>query len=241
VIFAFTLMAFGAYEILAGALVSGLWLVLIGLFLQNAANASSAQIGLREALARLPVSQIMARDVVSVAPEDTVASLVDRFWEHNVASFAVVEGDRVIGIASIGSLQQVPREEWPFLRVREIMRPLDETLTVGPTDSAHRALERASSNGLGRLAVMEGERLVGYLSTQDITHVLALHRLGQNALRRDRRFERPPNLRRAACSADSAFQQIGDVRDDRVAAEQQRGLDHQRRLVVEHVLPPLFR
>ena len=140
VIFAFTLMAFGAYAFFAGALVSGLWLVLIGLFLQNAANASYAQIGLREVLARLPVSQIMARAVVSVAPEDTVAALVDRFWEHHVASFPVVEGDRVIGIASIGSLQQVPREEWSFLRVRQIMRPLDETLTVGPTDTTYRAL-----------------------------------------------------------------------------------------------------
>ena len=199
VMFAFTLMAFGAYEIFTGAVVSGLWLVLIGLFLQNAANAGYAQIGLREALVRLPVSHIMARDVISVAPDDTVAALVDRFWEHHVASFPVAEGDRVIGIASIGALQKVPREEWPFVRVREIMRPLDETLTVRPTDTTYHALERATANGLGRLAVLDGDRLVGYLSMQDITHVLALHRLGQNARGRDRRFERPPtSFQRAA-------------------------------------------
>jgi CBS domain-containing protein len=92
----------------------------------------------------------------------------------------VVEGDAVIGIASIGALRRVPREQWPFVRVRDVMRPLDETLTVRPTDSAQRALERASSNKLGRLAVMDGTRLVGYLSMQDITHVLALHGLGEH-------------------------------------------------------------
>ena len=199
VAFAFTLMAWGVYEMFTGAVVSGLWLMLIGLFLQSAANASYAQVGLREALGRLTVSQIMARDVVSARPDDTVASLVERFWEHHVASFPVVDGERVIGIASIGALQKVPREQWPFLRVRDMMHPLDETLTVRPTDTAHRALERASANGLGRLAVMDGDRLVGYLSMQDITHVLALHGLGHDAAGRGLRLTpRPPNLRRAA-------------------------------------------
>ena len=179
VVFAFVLMAWGVVQMLSGAVVSGMWLVLIGLFLQNAANASYAQLGLREALGRLSVHDIMARDVISVAPDDTVASLVDRFWAHHVASFPVVDNGRVIGIASIGALQRVPRERWPLLRVREILRPLEETLTVRPTDTALRALERASANGLGRLAVMDGDRLVGYLSMQDITHVLALHGLGR--------------------------------------------------------------
>jgi Zn-dependent protease len=197
--FAVVLMAWGIAQMLAGAFVSGMWLVLIGLFLQNAANASYAQIGLREALARLPVSRIMAHDVVSVGPDDTVEALVDRFWAHHVASFPVIEGGTVIGIASIAALQQVPREQWPLLRVRAIMRPLDETLTVRPTDTAYRALERAAANDLGRLAVMDGDRLVGYLSMQDITHVLALHGLGHDATGRGLRLSpRPPDVRRAA-------------------------------------------
>jgi Zn-dependent protease/CBS domain-containing protein len=195
--FALALMALGVAQMFAGAFVSGMWLVLIGLFLQNAANASYAQIGLREALDRLPVREIMARDVVVVGPDDTVATLVDRFWDHHVASFPVVEGDRVVGIAGIAALQRVPREQWPLLRVRDIMRPLDETLTVRPTDTAFRALERASANGLGRLAVVDADRLVGYLSMQDITHVLALRGLGQDAASRVL-APRPPSLRRAA-------------------------------------------
>jgi Zn-dependent protease/CBS domain-containing protein len=178
VAFAFTLMAWGVYAMFTGAVVSGMWLVLIGLFLQNAANASYAQIALREALGRLAVDRIMARDVVTVQPDETVTDLVDRFWEHHVASFPVLDGGRVVGIASVGQVKQLTREQWPLLRVRDIMRPLDETLVVRPSDTVLRALERASANGLGRLAVIENDRLVGYLSTQDITHVLALQGLG---------------------------------------------------------------
>jgi Zn-dependent protease len=197
--FAYALMAFGVLQVFAGAFVSGMWLVLIGLFLQNAANASYAQIGLREALGRLPVSEIMARDVVAVRPDDTVESLVDRFWAHHVASFPVVDGDRVIGIASIGQLQRRPREQWPLLRVRDLMLPLDDSLKVRPSDTAFRALERASGNHLGRLAVMDGDRLVGYLSMQDITHVLALRGLGRDGgAHGARHAPRPPEIRRAA-------------------------------------------
>jgi Zn-dependent protease/predicted transcriptional regulator len=198
VAFAFALMAWGVVQILTGSVVSGMWLVLIGLFLQNAANASYAQIGLRESLGRLSVRQIMAANVIAVGPDDTVASLVDRFWDHHVASFPVVDGGRVLGIASIGDLQRVARDQWPVLHVRDVMRPLDETLTVGPTDTVLRALERASENGVGRLAVMEGDRLVGYLSTQDITHVLALHGLGRDAVDGADVTRRRPDLRRAA-------------------------------------------
>jgi Zn-dependent protease/predicted transcriptional regulator len=194
VAFAFALMAWGVVQILTGAVVSGMWLVLIGLFLQNAANTSYAQIGLKESLGRLPVRQIMVTEVISVGPDDTVASLVDRFWDHHVASFPVVDGDRALGIASIGDLQRVGREQWPVLRVRDVMRALDETLTVRPSDTVLRALERASANGVGRLAVVDNGRLVGYLSLQDITHVLALHGLGRDTGAGTRR----PDLRRAA-------------------------------------------
>ena len=197
--FAYALMAWGVFQMFTGAVVTGVWLVLIGLFLQNAATASYAQIGLREALGRLPVSQVMTREVIAVPPDETVSSLVDRFWEHHVASFPVIEGGRVVGIASIGALQRVPREQWPLLRVREVMRPIDETLTVRPSDTVLRALERAADNGLGRLAVMDGDRLVGYLSMQDITHVLALHGLGRGVAGPGLRLnQRSPDLRRAA-------------------------------------------
>jgi Zn-dependent protease/CBS domain-containing protein len=192
---ALLLMAFGVFQMFGGAFMNGMWLVLIGLFLHTAANASYAQVGVRETLGRLPVAHIMTRDVITARPDETLSVLVDRFWEHHVASFPVVAGDRVVGIASITALQRVPRERWPLLTVRDVMHPIGETLQVRPTDSVYRAFERASSNRLGRLAVMDGDRLVGYLSLQDITHVLALDGLGREP---GRELPRRPNLRRVA-------------------------------------------
>jgi CBS domain-containing protein len=68
----------------------------------------------------------------------------------------------------------VPTGEWAGRRVEEIMTPLGDDLVVRPGDRVLRALDKASRNGIGRLAVLDGSRLVGYVSLKDITHVLAL-------------------------------------------------------------------
>jgi len=192
---AYALMAFGVLQMLGGSLVNGMWMVLIGLFLQSAANASYAQVGLREALDRVPVSDLMTRQVVTVGPNDTVADLVDQFWRHHVASFPVVENGQVVGIAGINQLRQLQKDQWPLMRVGTLMRPLEDALTIRSRDTAFQAFERASSNGLGRLAVIDDGGLVGYLSLQDLTHALALQSLGR------RSWNAPPaprHLRRIA-------------------------------------------
>jgi Zn-dependent protease/CBS domain-containing protein len=175
--FAFALMALGFLQILRGAVIGGFWFIIIGMFLRGAADASYSQMALREALARPPVRDIMAREVVTVPPEATVAQLADAFWAHRVTSFPVVDAGTVRGIASVQQVHAVPAEQRTVRRVSELMWPLTDDLIVGPDDSAFDALGKASRNQVGRLAVLKDSRLVGYLSLKDITHVLALRGL----------------------------------------------------------------
>ena len=175
--FAFALMALGFLQILSGSVIGGFWFILIGMFLRGAADASYSQMALREALARLPVRDIMAREVVTVPLEATVAQLADAFWSHHVTSFPVVDGGAVRGIASVQQVHAVPAEQRTERRVSELMRPLTDDLVIGPDDSVFDALGKASRNKVGRLAVLKDSRLVGYLSLKDITHVLALRGL----------------------------------------------------------------
>jgi Zn-dependent protease/CBS domain-containing protein len=177
--FAIGLMVLGGLQILAGSFVGGFWLVLIGLFLRSAATGSQARVVTQEALARLRVREVMTHDVVTVPVQASVADLVERFWEHHVTSFPVLDPTGVRGIATVHQVTQVPREAWTTTRVDTVMRQLDDSLTIGSDDSAFQALEKASRNGLGRLAVLDGPRLVGYLSLKDLTHVLTLRAAGR--------------------------------------------------------------
>jgi Zn-dependent protease len=195
--FAFVLMGLGLLQILSGEVVGGFWFILIGLFLRSAADASYSQIALREALGRVPVRSVMTRNVVSTRPDTSVAELVDLFWQHHFTSFPVVDGDRVAGLVALQGIHAVDRERWPHTRVREVMRPLDDTLSVTASDSAHAAFSKATTNGIGRLAVVDGSRLVGYLSLKDLTHVLALQGVG-GVKRRAGKVDEAPPIRRAA-------------------------------------------
>ncbi|HWC02285.1 MAG TPA: site-2 protease family protein [Methylomirabilota bacterium] len=173
--FALILMGIGALRAFAGEFMGGLWLVLIGLFLRQAAEGSYQQAVLRRALAPLAVRDVMTREVVHIPADLAVGRVLDDFfWRHHVSSFPVLDDGRVVGILSLDQLRQVSPERLADTRSREIMLPLAEGLMAAPGDSLWQAFEKLARNGLGRLAVLEGGRLVGYLSVKDVMHVLAL-------------------------------------------------------------------
>jgi CBS domain-containing protein len=172
--FALGLVALGVLRMLSGAVIGGVWLVLIGLFLRGAAAAGSAQIAVRQALGELKVRDVMSDRVVTVAPQATLAELVEQAWRHRFTSFPVVDSGRVTGVATIHQIEGVPREHWMQARAGDGMQPLADDLVVRPDDDVQEAFRKASGNRLGRLAVLDGHRLVGYLSMRDIAHVLAL-------------------------------------------------------------------
>ncbi|HBH03254.1 MAG: hypothetical protein A2W08_09060 [Candidatus Rokubacteria bacterium RBG_16_73_20] len=174
---AFVLIALGILRGLTGEFLGGLWLVLIGLFLRQAAAGSYQQVVLRRALSPLAVRDVMAREVFHVGPDLPLTRVADDFfWPHHVSSFPVVEGGRVIGIVSIHRLGDIPRARWAETPVRQVMRALDDSLAAAPGDSLWTAFEKLSRNGLGRLAVVEDGGLAGYLSLKDVLHVLGLRR-----------------------------------------------------------------
>ncbi|HXJ84000.1 MAG TPA: site-2 protease family protein, partial [Candidatus Methylomirabilis sp.] len=169
------LVIVGIVQTIGGNFVGGLWLLLIGLFLRQAAGGSSRQEQVREALGSLAVRDVMTRAVVQVPADLSVARLVEEvFWPHHVSSFPVIDRDRVIGIVTVDQLKRVPRERWEETCVRDLMHPIEESMRVAPGDALWAAFEKLAANGVGRVAVLDGGRLVGYLSIKDVTHVLAV-------------------------------------------------------------------
>jgi Zn-dependent protease/predicted transcriptional regulator len=179
ILIAFGLMALGVLRALSGEFLGGLWFVLIGLFLRQAAEGSYQELLVRRALGPLAVRDVMTREVLQVPPDLPVSRVADEwFWRHHVTSFPVVEDGRLLGIVSVGQLGAVPRERWAEVRAREVMRPVDDTLTIAPTARLPVALQKLTQNGLGRLAVVDEGTLVGYLSLKDALHVLAVATAG---------------------------------------------------------------
>jgi len=168
-LFAFILMAFGIFNIISGALVSGIWLIFVGLFLQEAAEVSYRQIIMKKMLAGVGIKSLMTRDVITVPTTINLDELVNSyFFKYRHASFPVMEDDLILGLVTFHDLKEIPRQEWPTRNVKEIMLPLSELLVINQNADAMDALAKMAQNGIGRLLVIENTKLIGIISQKDI-------------------------------------------------------------------------
>ena len=77
--FSFLLMAWGIFTLISGDFIGGLWRLLIGMFLGDAASASYQQLMVRHALEGEPVHRFMQPNPITVPPTLTVQELVDAY------------------------------------------------------------------------------------------------------------------------------------------------------------------
>lgn len=175
--FGVCLILFGGFLLLTGALVAGIWNVLIGMFLRHAARLSYRQVQIRQALEGEPVSRFMHERPVTVPRSISVESLVREFVvRYRSKIFPVVDGDRLVGCITTNQVRRLPREEWARQSVGAIAESCAPWWTISPDADAVKALIQMSSHGVSRLLVADGDRLVGVLSLGDLIRFFTLKR-----------------------------------------------------------------
>jgi len=165
-----------------------LWLVLIGLFLRNAAKASHQQVTLRASFAGLTVRDVIQQNVVAVSPEVTLEQLVDHyFYTYRFRSFPVLEADRLAGMIGLKDVQAVPRTEWAARTVRDAMHQVREENLVRPGDDLASVFRKMMEEDKGHLPVVEDGRLRGMVTRHDIMTLLQIRTDLGDAARTGRR------------------------------------------------------
>jgi Zn-dependent protease/predicted transcriptional regulator len=163
--FAVALMLLGGLQIFGGALISGLWLVFIGMFLRGMSAQGYEELVIRKALEGVRVDEIMVKDVVSTPPDITVGALVhDYILKYAYRGFPVVEDGRVLGVVSLAAVKEVPLEAQQVTKVQEIMAPLSDAMLIGAQSSLAEALVKMSREGEERLLVTSQNRLEGMVT-----------------------------------------------------------------------------
>jgi len=163
--FALALMILGGLQIFAGALINGLWLLFIGMFLRGMSVQGYEELVMRKSLEGVHVREVMVQEVVSVPPDLTLAQLVhDYFLHYAFRGFPVVTDGRVLGVVSVTGVRQVPMEEHNVRQVADIMAPLAAELLIDGEASLAEALVKMAREGQDRLLVLKGERLAGLVT-----------------------------------------------------------------------------
>jgi CBS domain-containing protein len=163
------LIALGALEIFGGSLIGGLWLIFIGLFLRAAAIGSYQHVVVEQMLGHTRVRDIMVREPITLSPELSIADAADQYFlRHGFAGFPVVSDGRPLGLLSLSEVRACPSNERTQRRVADMMQPLNESNTIEESATVADALRKMTEADIGRLLVIDNDRLIGMVTRSGI-------------------------------------------------------------------------
>jgi len=172
---AFLMIGLGLLELFAQGALSGLWLVFLGWFLMSAARSEEAQVMMRGALGGVRVGDVMSRDPVVAPGWITVDEFMRSYapGQGAAGAYPIKTFDGALdGIVTRARLSRVPPEERHIRRVRDFGTGMDDIALASPGEQLTAVLDRLAASDGGEMLVMDGSRLVGTLSTADITRAL---------------------------------------------------------------------
>jgi Zn-dependent protease len=174
--FALFLIIFGVLQFLAsGNLMVGLWLVFIGLFMKQSALGSFQAVMLQRALSGVKVRQIMTENVVTVDWLLPVEELVREYiYKYQFTNFPVFNRDEFVGMVSLEGVKTIAKDLWAFKQVRDIMTPVEFVHCLKPNEDATEAWAKMASSDIGRMPVVEDEKLVGIVTRRDIMNLFKI-------------------------------------------------------------------
>lgn len=167
--FALLLLVGGAFSLLHGAFVAGLWLALLGWLLNDTARRSYERVRRREARKNVPLERVMRKDVLRVHRDLTVDEFVCGYLTRTPQrAFPVEDRGRLLGILRLADVRKLPQHEWRRTRAVQVMRAVGEVPALSPDAAARDALDALTRRGLDQLPVVDRDHLVGVVTRSDL-------------------------------------------------------------------------
>jgi len=173
---AYLMFGYAIFTILEGNnFIGGLWTAAIAWFLHNAASTSVQQLVFEQRLRRVRVAEVIRPDDTTVAPEMTVAELVDRYILPAARrALPVAYEGQLVGMVTISDIANVPPEQRGMVTVGQVMGGKDKLHTVRADARVLDAFELLGEHDLEQVPVMDGDRFVGLLTRADVARQLQL-------------------------------------------------------------------
>ena len=173
--FSYVIMSVGMFFLYRQEFLNGVWLLVLGLFLHEAAEMSYQQLILKKALVGVQVKNVMSEDVISVPPNLSLDKLVnDYFFKHRHMGFPVVEKGLLKGIITLHDVKEISQDQWPSTCVSQAMTPVRQDLVVCPEADCLESLLQVTKSGLGRLLVVDHGKLVGIITQRGLVKLFEI-------------------------------------------------------------------
>ncbi len=131
---------------------------------------------------RVPVTQIMSKELISLSPIQTLYDAERLFNKHSIRHIPVVEGERIVGVISRSDLLRISyadlteNEEtvesivYDMYTIPQVMTRVP--VTVESDTTVKEVAEILSKQSFHSIPVLENGKLVGIVTTTDLINYL---------------------------------------------------------------------
>jgi Zn-dependent protease/CBS domain-containing protein len=152
---------------------NGLWFILIGWFLRNAARASYQQVLLRDVLFGITVRQVMDYECPLIPPDTHLRDVVEQYILPTGRScFPVTRGAELEGMVTLQQIKKIPRARWASASVQDIMTPASKLKTAHVDQDVLSVLQEMEAESIKYLPVIEAEKVVGVINREELIRFL---------------------------------------------------------------------
>jgi Zn-dependent protease/predicted transcriptional regulator len=165
----FVFIFVGIYFIFTSNWFNGIWLALIGWFLESAAVGSYRQLLMQEMLKGHVAREIMSSDCAVVPPDMTIDQLVNgNILASGRRCFPVGSGSEIVGLMTLHNVKEVPREQWTTETIKEAMTPFDRLKWVRPDEELSSVLRILTENNINQVPVVQDNKIIGMVTRENL-------------------------------------------------------------------------
>jgi Zn-dependent protease len=151
----------------------GIWLVLIGWFLNDAARASYQQVLLRDALVGITARQVTDYASPLVPPHMNLAELVDQYVLPTGRScFLISWGAELEGMVTLQQIKKVPRIRRATTTAQDIMTPATKLKVAHADQDLLGVLQQMNGENTNHIPVVEAGKVTGIINREEIARFL---------------------------------------------------------------------
>ena len=148
------------------------FLILIALFVYIGANMESAAVKYSYLLQDVTVGEMMSSPVTTVPPTLPLSQVINMMYTSKHLGFPVVERDTLVGMVTLTDVNRHSPIDREAMQVRDVMS--HDPVTLPPSAPVIDALRIMSARDIGRIPIVQDDRILGIVTRTDILKVTEL-------------------------------------------------------------------
>ncbi len=172
IVFSYFFMGMGAVSLFAGNTVGGIWMMILGWFLNNGVKTYRYYFELQHLLQNVLAKDIMNTNVITVNGSFSVEKTLDYFRIHLKSELPVIDDDNhgtLVGMIRNTDALKIEEGQRNNLNIKDVMIPKNELIISHPDEKMDEAFMDMIKKRQGKILVCDvKDNLLGIISKTDL-------------------------------------------------------------------------